>query len=68
MLAVERTARCVEVAAEAAEQSRLLRLSNSARLDDDVLDGWIASLTPDEFEHLLASLAGARGGRAKLHP
>jgi hypothetical protein len=25
--------------------------------DDDVLDGWIASLTADQFERVLASLA-----------
>ncbi len=52
MLAVERAERSVDEAAEGEDE----RLPDSAA-DDGVLDGWIASLTADQFERVLASLA-----------
>jgi hypothetical protein len=33
----------------------------SPREDDDVLDQWLASLTPDELEHMLDDLAILNG-------
>jgi hypothetical protein len=35
-----------------------------AHQDDSLLDGWLASLTPDQFEHILKSLALPRPARA----
>ncbi len=52
MLAVERAERGVEVV-DGGEDER----PPDSVADDGVLDGWIASLTADQFERVLASLA-----------
>ena len=56
MLAVERAERSAEaVDGEEGERAPLGVLDPVA--DDGVLDGWMASLTADQFERVLASLA-----------
>ncbi len=52
MLAVERAERSVDVV-DGGEDER----PPDPVADDGVLDGWIASLTADQFERVLASLA-----------
>lgn len=51
MIAVEHAERGVEVVADEGERPP------DPVADDGVLDGWIASLTTDRFERVLASLA-----------
>ena len=52
MLAVDHAERSVDVAADGEDER-----SPDPVGDDGVLDGWIASLTADRFERVLASLA-----------
>ena len=52
MIAVEHAERSVEAVAEGEDER-----PPDPVAEDGVLDGWIASLTADQFEHLLASLA-----------
>ncbi len=52
MLAVEQVERSVDAMAGREDER-----SPDPGADDGVLDGWIASLTEDEFERVLASLA-----------
>ena len=52
MLAVERAERSVDVV-----DGDLDERPPDSVADDGVLDGWIASLTADQFERVLASLA-----------
>jgi len=54
MLAVEHAERGVNVAAVEDERPP------GSVADDAVLDGWIASLTADQFERVLGSLARGR--------
>ena len=59
MLAVEHAERSVDgVDGDEGERAPLWVLDPVA--DDDVLDGWMASLTADQFERVLASLARGR--------
>ncbi len=52
MLAVEQAERSVEAVTEGEDER-----PPDTVADDGVLDGWIASLTADQFERVLASLA-----------
>ena len=52
MLAVEHAERSVDAVADGEDER-----PPDPVADDDVLDGWIASLTADQFERVLASLA-----------
>ena len=52
MIAVEHAERSVDVVAGGEGERPLDSVA-----DDGVLDGWIASLTADQFERVLASLA-----------
>ncbi len=52
MLAVEQIERSVDVVADGEDER-----PPDPVADDGVLDGWIASLTADQFERVLASLA-----------
>ncbi len=52
MLAVEQAERSVDAVAHCEDE----RPPDSVA-DDGVLDGWIASLTADQFERVLSSLA-----------
>ncbi len=54
MLAVEHAERGVDVVDGGEDERR-----PDSVADDGMLDGWIASLTADQFEHVLASLARA---------
>ncbi len=56
MLAVEQVERGVEAVDGGEEERPPLRVPDPVA-DDGVLDGWIASLTADQFERVLASLA-----------
>ena len=52
MIAVEHAERSVDAVADSEDER-----PPDAVADDGVLDGWIASLTADQFERVLASLA-----------
>ncbi len=52
MLAVEHAERSVDVVTDGEDER-----PPDPVADDGVLDGWIASLTADQFERVLASLA-----------
>ncbi len=52
MIAVEHAGRSVDVVAGGEDER-----PPDPVADDGVLDGWIASLTADQFERVLASLA-----------
>ena len=57
MVAVEVAEGRVETVAGEQDERVPLRAPDPADRDDGVLDGWIASLTADPFEHVLVSLA-----------
>ena len=56
MLAVEHVERSVDAVDGGEDERARLRVPDPVA-DDGVLDGWIASLTADQFERILASLA-----------
>ncbi len=57
MLATELVERDAYSAADVASELSFLEASNLRRRDDVVLDHWIASLTSEQFERVLESLA-----------
>ena len=58
MIAVEHAERSFDVV-DGEEDGRAPLWVLDSVADDGVVDGWIASLTADQFEHVLASLARA---------
>jgi len=58
--------RAVGAVADVLRDPLFLHASGLAGQDDAAVDRWIASLTPDEAEHVLALLGKARAGVAGL--